>query len=231
MVRTMIGDIPVPTMCDGGAGLNTIPEELVLAIMNACSRAGIKLGDKRHPILAFEKKEEEEQVTGVAKSAGVSIPGAVIMRITMPSTGNSKKRKEDQSIHVRLMIFEKGKSEWRGIILGAKALDCAERGGLGFKPGQNFHVFESLGIMMDRMEDNDREQDPGGVYSLNPAVGALRGSGTGGGALRASGEFEYKMFPMRLQVGMSAVDSDEETEPAGGMQRHFRHGRFLLSQW
>ncbi len=62
----------------------------------------------------------------------------------MPSAGNSKKRKEDQDIRVRLMIFEKGKSEWRGIILGAKALDCAERGGLGFKPGQNFHVFVNL---------------------------------------------------------------------------------------
>ncbi len=67
MIRTMVGGINVPTMCDGGAGLNTIPEELVLAIMNACSRSGIKLGDKRHPISSFERKTEEESVTGVAK--------------------------------------------------------------------------------------------------------------------------------------------------------------------
>jgi hypothetical protein len=166
------------------------------------------------------------------------------------------------------MMFEKGKSEWRGIILGAKALDCQERGGLGFKPGQNFHVFESLGIMMDRMEDSLREPDPNGVYSVNDkfedgdeqirpvsnsvSCRALRTATEPTGprstigqdpcrALRTglsdslyrstikqdpcraerTGLYDtlnqpnkgYCMFPMRLQVGKSAVDSsDEEPE-------------------
>ena len=84
----------------------------------------------------------------------------------MQSAGSSRNRKRDQDILVRLMIFEQGRSEWRGIILGAKALDCPEKGGLGFRPGQNFHVFDSLGIMMERMEDSLRDPDPNGVYAI-----------------------------------------------------------------
>ncbi len=42
-------------MIDGGSGVNSTTEELVLGILNECKKAGFGLKDPRHPIKRLEK--------------------------------------------------------------------------------------------------------------------------------------------------------------------------------
>ena len=70
------------------------------------------------------------------------------MRVQFPELG----KQSGPEIVVRAKIFRKNTSDWLGIILGARAIDCVERGGLGFKPSAGAHVFERLGIAVARTE-------------------------------------------------------------------------------
>ena len=70
------------------------------------------------------------------------------MKVTLTEMGKST----GPEIYLRCKIFKKGTSDWIGIIIGARALDCEERGGLGFRPGAASHIFEKLNIQMPRME-------------------------------------------------------------------------------
>ena len=55
---------------------------------------------------------------------------------------------------------------------------------------------------MERMEDSQREPDPGGIYSIQSTI-ASAGRGTDVSAGRGIEEFSSRMFPMRLQVDNS----------------------------
>ena len=57
------------------------------------------------------------------------------------------------TVWVRFKICEKGSTDWAPIIIGARALDCPERGGMGFLPMNHAHSFSGLGILMERYED------------------------------------------------------------------------------
>ena len=83
-------------------------------------------------------------------------------------------RKTGPTLYVRCKIFKAGRSDWVGIILGAHALDCPERCGLGYRPTAGGHAFESLGIVMERTESlphpglSDYRKD--GAYICNSGV-------------------------------------------------------------
>ena len=49
--KIRFGAIVLDVMFDSGAGLNTIPEEALLSIINACEAAGIRMSDPRHPVI------------------------------------------------------------------------------------------------------------------------------------------------------------------------------------
>ena len=53
-------------MFDSGAGLNTIPEEAVLEVINVCESAGMGMGNPNHPIIQLETLEHSEGCRGVA---------------------------------------------------------------------------------------------------------------------------------------------------------------------
>ena len=57
-------------------------------------------------------------------------------------------------IFVRCKIAARGTSDWHGLILGG--LDCAGRMGLGFRPGPETHVLDTLGVQIPRCEDLTR---------------------------------------------------------------------------
>ena len=82
------------------------------------------------------------------KGHNIKILGAAVLRVTLPEM-NKDTGKE---VFARCNIFEKGFSDWLGIIIGARALDCVERGGLGFRTTANAHVFDKFGLNMQRME-------------------------------------------------------------------------------
>ena len=48
-----------------------------------------------------------------------------------------------------------GTSDWHGLILGG-CVDCAGRMGLGFRPGPETHVLDTLGVQIPRCEDLTR---------------------------------------------------------------------------
>ena len=53
---------------------------------------------------------------------------------------------------IRFKICQAAKTDWVGWIIGARCIDCPERGGLGFIPMENCHSFTALGIQMRRTE-------------------------------------------------------------------------------
>ena len=61
---------------------------------------------------------------------------------------------EGPEIWVRCKVAARGTSDWHGLILGGRALDCEAKRGLGFRPGPDCHILDSLGIQVPRCEDN-----------------------------------------------------------------------------
>ena len=66
-------------MLDGGSGVNSTTEELIIELLNENEKAGISLNDKRHPIKCFEKWHHTEALRGVAGGAQVKLLGAVVV--------------------------------------------------------------------------------------------------------------------------------------------------------
>ena len=54
---------------------------------------------------------------------------------------------------MRCKMAARGSSDWHGLILGGRALDCASRMGLGFRPGPEHHILDTLSIRIARCED------------------------------------------------------------------------------
>ena len=135
-------------MLDTGSGVNSTTEELVVALMKENSAAGITLSDPRHPIKKFGKWEHEESLVGVAGSAKVRLLGTVVVRVGFIPVGDKKEKGPE--VLIRFKICEKGTTDWVGWIIGARALDCQERGGLGFSAQNHSHNFATLGVACER---------------------------------------------------------------------------------
>ena len=122
------------------------------------------------PVAQLERWPEPEFVTGIVKGEEIQILGAVLFREKMIELGKNT----GTTLYVRFKIFKAGRSDWVGIILGARALDCQERCGLGYRPTAGGHAFESLGIVMERTEAlphpglSDYRKD--GAYLCNAEV-------------------------------------------------------------
>ena len=135
-------------MIDGGSGTNSTTEDLVLQILNENERAGIRLSDKRHPIKRLEKWRHAEALSGVAGGQKVPLLGSVVMQVRMTEVGKNT----GPEVLIRFKICKAGCTDWVGFIIGARAIDCPERGGLGFIPLEHCHTFTALGIQMARTE-------------------------------------------------------------------------------
>ena len=121
-----IGAVPFEMMLDGGSGVNSVTEELVLWILNDQAKKGVPLSDRRHPIKRLEKWPMKEELRGIAGGKNVELVGSVVLRIMMVELG----KKTGPDVLFRFKICKKGMTEWVGLIIGARAIDCPERGGL-----------------------------------------------------------------------------------------------------
>ena len=146
--RVKIGLSTHDLMLDGGSGVNSTTEELVLKLINENEAQGISMSDKRHPIKRLGKWKHEEALCGVAGSARVPLIGSVVVNIQMTEMGKNT----GPEILVRFKVCKAGCTDWVGWILGARALDCQARGGLGFLPLEHGHSFSALGIITERSE-------------------------------------------------------------------------------
>ena len=145
------------------------------------------------PSSAVGKWPKEEAVTGIARDHAVPILGAVVFRVQMLELG----KMTGPDILVRCKIFAKGNSDWLGIILGARALDCVERGGLGFYPTAGAHVFDRLGLASARAENfGFQDQYRDGAYNMTVQVV--------GDMLHAPGAPARSCLDVSLQEGTTA---------------------------
>ena len=73
--KALFGPLWLEIMLDSGAGLNTIPEDALVSIINANEEAGIKMSDERHPVVELQSWTEPEYCRGVAGGASVPMIG------------------------------------------------------------------------------------------------------------------------------------------------------------
>ena len=140
----------VPCMLDTCAGCNSVSEEMVIGMIKVALRSGIPPSSTEFPVAALEKWPIPEVVNGLAKDSPIPLKGGVVLRVRLKDKRRGGKVKE---ILVRAKVLGKGSSTWHGLILGGRALDAADRGGLGFHPGATAHVLEAVDVHLPRLED------------------------------------------------------------------------------
>ena len=153
-------------MIDGGSSVNSTTERLVLDVINSCRDRGICLGDRRHPIKKFEKWRHRESLSGIAGDKPVELLGSVVINVKMLELG---KPNTGPDVLFRFKICSGGTTDWVGWIIGARAIDCKEREGLGFIPMSECHAFTTLGIQMRRVERRGSER-PDQCYAIRLSV-------------------------------------------------------------
>ena len=215
-------DRKVECMLDGCAGANHVTEELVVGMMNRAAELGIGTEDPGFPVVRLEKWVHPEYVHGIASGAPVPLKGAAVLRVTLLEGRTADDCRPNTEIFVRCKIAARGTSDWHGLILGGRALDCAGRMGLGFRPGPDFHVLDTLGIRMPRCEDHSRTRKDR-AYAFEARLSCLDDASCtepGGGSrelLRYDGEEPLELspgdgvlVPVVREAGVSAEGSLSE---------------------
>ena len=211
-----LGDRKVATLLDYGAAVNAIPEEVVIKCINDAHRRRIRTDDAKYPIIQLERFPEQETVNGIRAGEPVRIVGSVVMRLGLEQPRPGR----DKEAAVRFKIFEKGTSDWPGIILGGRALDTPNRGGLGLRVTDTHYVFETEGVVLPRVEE-ERMPRRDWVYAFRSTCGPPRVGALGAPAAGA------------VHYATSVVDSDDEevgTSAAGGRSAGSAHAAGQPSQ-
>ena len=150
-------------------------------------------------MVRLEKWVHPEFVQGIASGARVPLKGAAVLRVTLLEGKTAEGARAGPEIFVRCKIAARGSSDGHGLILGGRALDCAAgwaRMGLGFRPGPEHHVLDTLSIKIPRCEDFSRvrKDRPAPtvalLYSLAAALAVLpatAGGETAGGGSGGNG--------------------------------------------
>ena len=199
ITETLVFAIPVPTLLDTGAAVNAITEEMLVEIINSALQEGVKAQDPEYPVVQLERWQEKECVAGVAKDRPVKLISAVVLRVVLGTVGMAKARQGPQVL-LRFKIFSKGACDWHGLIIGGRALDVPERGGLGLRVTQDAYAFDGPGALLPRLEED-----------LAP---------------RNDNVYGYRMLMLRASVFDSdAEEDDEDAVPVarlGGVRRETR---------
>ena len=126
------------------------------------------------------------------------LKGAAVLRVTLLEGKTPEEARAGPEIFVRCKIAARGSSDWHGLILGGRALDCASRMGLGFRPGPEHHILDTLSIRIPRCEDFTQSGRTGPtplrLSSLDRA-GCSEPGGTDRELLRYSGAEPLELAP------------------------------------
>ena len=135
-------------MFDSGAGLNTIPEEAVLEVINACEAHGLGLGSPKHPIIQLETWQHQEECRGVAGGVTVPLIGAVSLMMTFFDKVSGRR----ETVPTKFKILAASRTDWVPIILGGMSIDCIERGGLGMVAERTSFYLRALEVSVERLD-------------------------------------------------------------------------------
>ena len=69
----MMMGVLVETLLDGGAGVNSVAEEVVVGALNVAKALGIAASDPRYPVVQLERWNTPECVTGISRGNDVPI--------------------------------------------------------------------------------------------------------------------------------------------------------------
>ena len=132
------------------------------------------------------KWPQVEMVIGIAAGKPLTLAGSAVPLVHFCDIDS---RLPDVEVLVRCKIFPNGSTDWHGLIIGAEALDCKERGGLAHRVTERAHVFDGIGVRCLRTEtlNSGRVDQAYAVHIVHPA------------------------HPVAF-VSPSAVDSDEEED-------------------
>ena len=166
----------VECMLDGCAGANHVTEELLVVMLNRAAELGIGTEDPRFLVVKLEKWVHPEFVHGIASGAPVPLKGAAVLRVTLLEGKTPEEARAGPEIFVRCKIAARGSSDWHGLFLGGRALDCASRMGLGFRPGPEHHILDTLSIRIPRCEDYTRVRKDR-AYAFEARLSSLDGAG------------------------------------------------------
>ena len=145
-------------------------------MLNRAAELGIGTEDPRFPVVKLEKWVHPEFVHGIASGAPVPLKGAAVLRVTLLEGKTPEEARAGPEIFVRCKIAARGSSDWHGLILGGRALDCASRMGLGFRPGPEHHILDTLSIRIPRCEDYTRVRKDR-AYAFEARLSSLDGAG------------------------------------------------------
>ena len=191
LTEVTIIDRVVDTMLDTGAACNTIPEELVIGMMNRCATLGIPPDSPEYPIVALEKWKCVEHVEGVAAGRPVNLLGSVVIKVLLGYDRNGMKPVQPD---VRCKIFEAGTASFMGIILGGRTLDAVPQGGMGLQIREKSYHLALYDIDLPRTEGPKRKRVEEATSAGIPP------------------ELMEKHCGMTVHVRTSVVDSDAEEE-------------------
>ena len=150
--RAFILDVGYPTLVDSGATNSTSPEELICYVITDAFTKGHRPGDAAWPVRNL-RWIRNESIGGIKKSAAVQIVAQCELELEFtPLASKSGPRQ-----WVSVIVFGSGQSDYPGIILGLPTLDVSPYG-LGWRPTERCHVFDSLSVMLPREEIRHRSE-------------------------------------------------------------------------
>ena len=150
-----MGMMNQPVMLDTCSAVNSTTEELVVELLNFHESNGVELGDPKHPVIQLGKWNKPEQISGVASKKTVPLIGTVVIRVSLTRMGNEA---NSPTVDVRFKICAAGSTSWVGWILGGRALDAAERGGLGLQIRSDAYYFAGPNVLVARAEGEAEEK-------------------------------------------------------------------------
>ena len=144
-----IANTKVLALLDGGSGINSVTEEMLIGMLNKCWEEKTPRDSKLWPVIQLERWPQAEMVMGIAAGKPLTLAGSAVLLVHFCDIDS---RLPDVEVLVRCKIFPKGSTDWHGLIIGAEALDCKERGGLAHRVTERAHVFDGIGVRSLRTE-------------------------------------------------------------------------------
>ena len=215
ITRTWMAGTEVGTLLDTGAGVSAVPEELVVGAINRAHARKLDPEDPEYPVIQLERFKEPDLVNGIASGHPRKTFGSVVLKLGLTEPPKSKQDifKEYKVGAREVQDLRMGQSDWKGLILGARALDTQVKGGLGFRMTDTHYVFETEGVVLPRLEEDmmPRQDD---IYSVDAY------------ATRSAPVANVVGLPTRhaARSHRSLFDSDDDEEEDAGEGRGFRIG-------
>ena len=118
-------------------------------MLNKCWDEKTPRNSKLWPVIQLGKWPQAEMVMGIAAGKPLTLAGSAVLLVNFCDIDT---RLPDVEVLIRCKIFPKGSTDWHGLIIGAEALDCKERGGLAHRVTERAHVFDGIGVRSLRTE-------------------------------------------------------------------------------